>query len=557
MNQMLTKVVFFFFFLAFGFTAFGQSHYPGMFLISFTDKDQSPFLVSKPEQFLSERAIKRRFDASISIINQDIPVNSSYIDSIVSYGAKASFSSRWLNAVLIQMDDSLNMQEILNVSFVDSMQYMAPVKSIKRKKRSKQHNKRVETGAQQAKNKIHYGESADQLNLIGLTQMHDMQFLGEGVQIAVLDNGFRGVEKMDAFEHLFSNAQLLGTKEIANPGGDVFKAGNHGTYVMTTMAAYESDVLVGSAPGASYWLIHTEDNDYEYPIEEFNWAIGAEFADSAGVDIITSSLIYSTFDESSLNHNHSQLDGKTAIISRAAQTATEKGILVFNSAGNDAVKAWHKIAFPADARDVMTIGAVNMEGVYAPFSSVGYTSDGRVKPNICAVGQGTKSISPITGEIVAINGTSFSNPTIAGAAAVLLQANPDATMEEIREAMQQSASQSNYPDSLLGFGIPNFYLAHILLNNKDVSRMNEESGFTLMPNPFVNDLFILYNVTDSQGVDIQVFDISGKLMFEEKNIPSVAGVNIMKIEKVNTLSQGMYLFVMQIGNKKYTKKMVK
>jgi subtilisin family serine protease len=356
---------------------------------------------------------------------------------------------------------------------------------------------------------------------------------------------------------LYSNAQILGTKEIANPGGDVYKAGNHGTYVMTTMAAYESAKLVGSAPAAAYWLIHTEDNSYEYPIEEFNWTIGAEFADSAGVDIITSSLIYSTFDEPSLNHNHSQLDGKTAIISRAAQTATEKGILVFNSAGNDAAKPWHKIAFPADAKDVMTIGAVDMQGNYAKFSSVGYTTDNRIKPDVVAVGKATLSISPNTGELVAINGTSFSNPTIAGATAVLLQANPNASTEDIRQAIRQSASQNLHPDSLMGYGIPNFYLAHILLNNKDLPKLKEQEGFTLMPNPFVSDLFIVYNVIDTQKVQIQVFDISGKLMFEESNINSLPGMNLYKLDKASGLSQGIYLVVLHIGNEKYTRKLVK
>jgi len=557
MNPFFSKSILVILLLISSFSSIAQSHYPGMFLISFTDKNQSPYSISKPEQFLSSRAIERRSKANIDILEQDLPVNTFYIDSLKHFGAAPSFSSRWLNAVLIRMDDSLKMQEILSLSFVDSMQYMAPVKSIKRKKKSKSHQKHVSTGMEEPQELIDYGASEEQLKLIGLLQLHQMHYLGEGIQIAVLDNGFRGVEKMDAFEHLYSNAQILGTKDIANPGGDVYKAGSHGTYVMTTMAAYEEAKLVGSAPAAAYWLIHTEDNSYEYPIEEFNWTVGAEFADSAGADIITSSLIYSTFDDPSLNHNHSQLDGKTAIISRAAQTATEKGILVFNSAGNDAAKPWHKIAFPADAKDVMTIGAVDMQGNYAKFSSVGYTTDNRIKPDVVAVGKGTLSISPNTGELVAINGTSFSNPTIAGATAILLQANPDASTEEIRQAIRQSASQNSHPDSLMGYGIPNFYLAHILLNNKDISKLKEQEGFTLMPNPYVSDLFIVYNVIDTQEVQIQVFDISGKLMFEETNINSLPGMNLYKLDKASSLSQGMYLVVLHIGNEKYTRKLIK
>ena len=561
MNFFFLKTVFLLLFVLSNFLAISQSRYPGMFLISFTDKNQSPYTISQPDQFLSQRAIERRNKANILIIEQDLPINPSYIDSLSFYGAKPSFSSRWLNAVLIEMSDSLKMQQILQLDFVDSMQYMAPIKSKKKKKkntvRTKQ-NKRVETGMQmEYQEEINYGESTDQLRLIGLPQMHKLNFLGEGIQIAVLDNGFRGMDKMDIFEDLFSSGHLIGTKDIANPQGDVFKAGNHGTYVMTTMAAHEPGVLVGSAPAASYLLIHTEDNDYEYPIEEFNWAVGAEYADSLGVDIITSSLIYSTFDDTLLSHTHKQLDGETAIVSRAAQIATEKGILVFNSAGNDAAKSWQKIAFPADAKDVMTVGAVNMTGVYAPFSSVGFTADGRIKPNIVAVGQGTKSISPNTGEIVSINGTSFSNPTIAGAAAILMQANPNVSTENIRIAIQQSASQNSHPDSLLGYGIPNFYLAHILLNNENIPALKSEQGFTIMPNPYLSDLYILYNVIDSQQVSVQVFDISGKLMFGIRDIPSMEGMNIRKLDDASGLPQGMYLVVLHIGNKKYTKKLIK
>ena len=557
MNSKITNGIIAFLFSLLSLTAVAQSHYPGMFLVSFTDKDQSPYSISNPEQFLSNRAIERRTKADIIIIEQDLPVNPFYIDSLSYYGAQASFSSRWLNAVLIRMDDSLKMQELLQVSFVDSMQYLAPVKNKKSGRSSKRHAKTVDTGMQEVVDEINYGASYEQLDLIGLTALHKLQYLGEGIQIAVLDNGYRGLDKMKVFNHLFDNGQLLGTKEIANPKGSVFKAGNHGTYVMTTMAAYDEGVLVGSAPGASYWLIHTEDNDYEYPIEEFNWAVGAEFADSAGVDIITSSLIYSTFDESSLNHNHSQLDGKTAIISRAAQTATEKGILVFNSAGNDASNAWHKIAFPADAKDVMTIGAVNIEGKYAGFSSVGYTADGRIKPNVVAVGEGTKAISPNTGELISINGTSFSNPMVAGASAVLLQANPKASMDDVRSAIELSASQNTHPDSLLGYGIPNFYLAHIILNNGDVPDMQNVEGFSLMPNPFIDDLYILYSSVDSQGVEIQAYDISGKLVFETVVEESQPGVNLIKVDQASTLSQGMYVIVLYMNGQKYTRKLVR
>jgi len=559
MIRFLLKFTVSFLLLILSISAIAQSHYPGMFLISFTDKNQSPFSVSSPEMYLSSKAILRREKTKIAITKQDFPVNAIYIDSLKYFGAKPSFSSRWLNAVLVRMDDSLKMQALLKVSFVDSMQYLAPVKSSKKKKikKSKQRIKKVETAMMFApSDQISYGSSQEQLSLIGLTALHELT-LGEGIQIAVLDNGFSGMKTMSVFASLFDNGQVLGTKEIANPMGDVFAAGSHGTYVMTTMAAFEPDVLVGSAPAASYWLIHTEDNDYEYPIEEFNWAVGAEFADSVGVDIITSSLIYSTFDDPKLNHTHDQLDGKTAIISRAAQMATEKGILVFNSAGNDALKPWHVIAFPADAKDVMTVGAVDINGKYALFSSLGLSKNLPIKPNVVAVGEGVKSMSPNSGKIVAINGTSFSNPTIAGATAILLKLNPTASPSEIRKAIEESASQSLKPDSILGYGIPNYYLAHILLNKDDMDGFKMVNGFTAMPNPFLTDFQIVYNLTDSQKVRLQLFDIAGKLLFEENNLPNSVGLNIKRVRATESLSQGLFIVVLHIGDEKFSRKIVK
>jgi hypothetical protein len=536
---------------------YAQSRFPGMYLISFTDKNNSPYSVNKPEQFLSGRAILRRQAASVAISVQDFPPNPFYIDSITKYDARPLFSSRWLNAVLVRMDDSLKLEQIKLLAFVDSTAYLAPVKPAAKKKKSKKRTKAVNTGVQEQATALDYGASRTQLELIGITDLHRQGFLGEEVQIAVLDNGFIGMKKMSVFNDFFDNGQLLGTKDFANPGGDVFKEGSHGTYVMSMMAAFEEGVLCGSAPGASYWLLVTEDGSYEYPIEEFNWLAGAEFADSAGADVITSSLIYSTFDDTTLSHTHAQLDGKTAIVSRAAQIAAEKGILVFNSAGNDARNDWHKIGFPADAKDIITVGAVNMDGVYAGFSSTGYTADGRVKPDVAAVGEKAKSVSISTGKIIEINGTSFSNPTVAGAAAVLLQANKDKSLPDIRNAIRQSASHADYPDSLTGYGIPDFYMAHLLLNNKQIDAIKQEDGFTLFPNPAHDDVYVLLYLNDSQLVDISIVDVGGKTVWEQSQVQFSKGLNRYRLKNLNALTQGVYIVVLQFGDKTRTEKLIR
>ena len=535
-----------------------QSRFPGMYLISFTDKNNSPYSIQRPEEFLSERAIERRkIRNGADISPADFPPNPFYIDSLRHYQAQVSFASRWLNAVLVRMDDSLQLEAIKKISFVDSTAYLAPAKPTPKKKKSKRRVKSVNTVAQSIPEHIDYGGSFRQLQLIGLTDLHDQGYLGEGIQIAVLDNGFKGMKKMPVFNSLFDNAQILGTFDVAEPGSDVFQAGTHGTYVMTMMAAFEEGVLVGSAPGASYYLIHTEDNSYEYPIEEFNWCIGAEFADSAGADIITSSLIYSQFDDTTLNHTHEQLGQRKAIVSRAAYTATTKGIVVCNSAGNDAGNDWHTIAFPADEAAVLTVGAVNMEGFYAPFSSTGTGNDLLVKPDVVAVGQKAVSVSITTGKFIGINGTSFSNPTIAGAVAVLMQANPKQPEVFYRRVIRQSASQYKHPDSLLGYGIPNFYLAHLLFQNADIDFLKEDDGFMLFPNPVqAGQAFVVFRLNYPQKVQLSLVDQSGKQVLNQET-NAVEGLNTLRIDSLESLAQGVYLLILKTEEASFTEKLLK
>jgi len=326
--------------------------------------------------------------------------------------------------------------------------------------------------------------------------------------------------------------------------------------VLSTMAGYIEKDFIGSAIDADYYLFQTEDNRSEFPVEEANYLFAAEYADSLGVDIITSSLVYTRFDSSYYDHNIKQLDGKTALVSRAAQMAAEKGIMVFNSAGNEGANSWRKICFPADAKDVIAVAAVDKNDEIADFSSQGYSSDGRVKPDIAARGEKAAVIAD-NGNISRVNGTSFSTPFIAGATACLMQAVTSKTSQEIRNAIKESARQILNPDSLYGYGIPNYYLAAILLDVDSISRIEFAQEPIILPNPFDSDFYILYNLADSQNINISIFDISGKEIWRKENIQSKNGNNLFYINDISNFAQGIYFIKMEMGELTYSKKIIK
>lgn len=283
-------------------------------------------------------------------------------------------------------------------------------------------------------------------------RLHKAGFKGKGVVIAVIDDGFRNADRITAFDSL----QLMGTRNFVFPQRSVFEGDDHGTKVLSCLAAYEPGVMIGTAPEASYWLIKSEDNRSEFPIEEDYWTAAAEFADSVGVDMITTSLGYSFFDENTMNYSHNALDGQTAHISKAAEIAAEKGILIFCSAGNEGTSRWGRITFPADAKDILTIGAITTKKEKSVFSSPGYSADGRIKPDLVALGSGCCVIEP-TGNLRYANGTSFSTPILAGLVACLWQALPWLSPNELIELLRQSGSQYKHPDEQLGYGLPNIY----------------------------------------------------------------------------------------------------
>jgi hypothetical protein len=332
------------------------------------------------------------------------------------------------------------------------------------------------------------------------------------MMIAVLDAGFYHVDQIPAFDSLWLNNRILGTRDFSIPGNNVFgeTMHTHGTSVLSTMGANLPGEMVGTAPDASFWLVRTEVGETESLVEEYNWAGGAEFADSLGVDVINSSLGYTTFDNPIYNHTYHDMDGNTTPVTRAADLATSRGILVVNSAGNEGGSSWQYIGAPADGDSVFSIGAVDAFGNYALFSSTGPTYDGRTKPDVTAQGQGTTVIAG-WGGVVQGSGTSFSSPVTAGALACLIQSQPSFSAEQIRNAVRNTASRAANPDSLYGWGIPNLMNARTFLSTTDSGPVPHEQ-FTLFPVPFTGTPTLTNNLKVSSTARVEILSVTGELI---------------------------------------------
>lgn len=524
--------------ICFPFSFFAQN---SSFWISFTDKNNSLYSVTQPSQFLSQKSIERRTNAGISILTNDLPVNGTYIDSIlVSGNFELLQASKWLNSIAITTDDTTSLNTILNYSFVSNV---VQVKSLKQDKII---DKFEDIGI--TKNEINllsiphypYGYSYNQLALHDADKMQDLGFRGQGMHIAIIDAGFSRANELNALEDVFNEGRILSTRDFVNGGESVYEDHQHGTMVLSVIAGSVDGEFKGSAPMASFHLLRSEDVGSETLLEEYNWIAAAEYADSAGVDIINTSLGYTTFDDSLQNHVYSDLDGNTTVIAKAADIAASKGMLLCISAGNSGASAWQYISTPADADSVLTIAAVDSNGTYAYFSSVGPASDGDIKPNVASVGWNTYLIYPMTGEVIQGNGTSFSAPMVTGMVACLWQSLPDKTNIEIMRLLEESSSQFSSPDSLLGYGLPNVFKAYSKETGVVYSHPREDLIEDVFPIPVIDMVNIIFVSKVSQGVVIRLYSEKGDLIISASDTV-LQGKNKLVLSHLSYLPSGSYI----------------
>jgi hypothetical protein len=442
------------------------------YIIKLKDKNGSPYSISDPAAYLSQRAIDRRTRYSIAIDSIDLPVNPSYVTQIKNVpGVTVLNVSKWLNAVTIQTADANALNAINGFSFVRSTSGIAAKKG--RSNPVDWQDSKFDDDFLPIDNSnrrtsktngdyYDYGNSFDEIHLHNGEFLHNIGLRGRGMQIALLDNGFNNYISFDAFDSVNANNQVLGTWDFVAREQNVSDDGSHGMSCFSTIAANIPGQFIGKAPQANFWLYQTEDNSSEYPIEEFNWACGAEKADSSGADVISSSLGYATFDDASLNHTYADMNGNTTMAVIAADLAAKKGVLVFVSNGNFGTSAWHFLSTPADGDSVIAVGAVDARGTIGSFSSYGPSSDGQIKPDVASVGV-SATLETSAGTIGSGNGTSFACPNMAGLATCLWQGFPELSNMKIRSALWQSASRADSPDDRMGYGIPDMKKAFVNL----------------------------------------------------------------------------------------------
>jgi hypothetical protein len=502
------------------------AEYPYYYRIYFTDKGNNSPDDYKPSQLLSDRAVERREKASIVFPDfRDIPVFNEYINKISSKGLKLHCSSKWMNTALFKTNSYVSPDTLMVMPFVtDAKVVKAPAK--KNTMNDKLQFDITDT----------FDSSYDRpVTMLNGYALHGQGYNGDGILIAVLDGGFDNAEEISSLTELRSRNGIKATVDFVRNTGFVYNSSTHGTAVLSILAGKLPGVIEGTAQNADYLLLKTEDVGSEFPCEEDFWIAGAEFADSAGADIISSSLGYSTFDDPTLNYVPADLNGDRAFVTMAADIAASKGMLVFNSAGNERNKTWKKIIFPADGDSVVAVGAVDGNNTISAFSSSGPSYDRRIKPDNTAMGVSVPAQTSAT-TTGGVNGTSFSCPVLSGMTACLMQAVPDAKNTEIMTALRESAHIFLSPDSLYGYGIPDMGVALVRLQDMLVEIPDELSAAG--PNPTTGEFQIIFREL-YESIVVEIFTTTGRLVWK-KEYDNFAG-RILRINELKYREQGLYI----------------
>ncbi len=452
--------------------------------VAFTDKKGTVGDINQPETFLSERAIERRTKQNIAIDSLDLPVSHIYLDSIAKMGAEVLLVSRWLNGATIHISDDALVNKLKNLAFIDSLQ-CTQLDGIS-------HSTRKKLPSVSLENSISYGSAKTQTEMLQLQKLHEAGYRGDGMYIAVIDDGFYNIDKSAYFDRV--RERITYTRNFVNPATDVYAVGGHGSSVFSCMAAYSENKYCGTAIDAAYCLIVTED-DYTESLREIDAQVaGFELADSIGADIITSSLGYfDYFDDPTSKLSYADHDGYTIRNSRAANIAARKGMIVCIAAGNEGDLPWYYISSPADADSILTVGSVTSSRAKSNFSSFGPTADGRIKPEVCTMGSKTSLFDPNNNTIATSNGTSFATPVMAGAVACLWQALPQLNNIQIIQRILHTASLSDSPDNNIGYGIPDMWAAYLgektsVQETIDDLDATHTQTYTLQGQPVGNDI---------------------------------------------------------------------
>ncbi len=529
--------------LFYSFTSFAQVEDAWIF---FKDKPQADFYLSNPSLILSSKALSRRAKFGIALNVTDAPLEKSYIQQIqLIKELNVLATSKWMNAIHVKGEVSV-IQTLQNLPFVQKIEWANKSRGIQSKLIS-EYKYVSDRKAQKQSEDYNYGNATNQIQMLNGHLLHQQGYTGKGVDVAIFDAGFIGVNTTSPFANLRNNGQIKSTYNLVARNNNVYEADKHGTRVLSCMAAYSSGSYIGTAPDANYHLFVTEDVAKETPLEESLWVEAAEKADSLGVDIINTSLGYTTFENPAYNYTYTDMNGQTSFIARGLEQAFAKGIFCVVAAGNEGDAVWKYISTPADASHALTVGSVNSNKEYSAFSSIGPNADGIIKPDVVAQGQQVYVVNE-SGSVIASNGTSFAAPITCGLVACLQQAYPFMLPSELLLKIKQSAHMFNNPNFNYGYGIPDFY--KVLNENLSIPLIIDEfQEFKMYPNPFTSEITI--ENTSKEPFCVKVYNFQGQLILGIKVEYGTAVVN------TTDWQQGLYMISIENKSTKTVNKFVK
>lgn len=512
--------------------------------VYFNDKPNAQTFLDNPLSMLTQRALDRRQNQGISLTINDTPIHQPYIDQIAAAtGITVKAQSKWLNCLHVR-GELADIQVLLNFSFVNYIRY---ANSSLNSKNSIQQPIQLVNKQLDVQSNFNYGNSTNQIQMLNGQILHQQNYTGQGKIIAVLDSGFINVNSTSPFQRLFDNNLILGGYNYVSQNTDVYSLHNHGTMTLSCMGGFVDGQLVGTAPDAFYYLFVTEDVTSENPVEESYWVQAAEEADRLGVDVISTSLGYFGYDNPAYSYQYENMTGNYAFASQGANIAFSKGMIVVASAGNSGASSNPNIGVPAEATNVLAVGAVQANEMYAAFSSIGPSFDGRVKPDVMAQGQ-QSTIANTAGEITSASGTSFSCPIMAGAITSFWGAIPWANNQQVIDFVKQSSDRFSSPNNQFGYGIPDFQLALAMaqLSISDVTNIK----FKLYPNP-TNDKISIFFPTDIDEVNFTIYNTLGQKIIEKNINNQVSEISL------ESNSSGIYFYLIQAKNNFQSGKIIK
>jgi len=516
--------------------------------IYFADKPNAQFYLDNPLQMLTQRALDRRAVQSIPLNINDAPIEPLYINQVAAFeGITLKSKSKWLNCVHVR-GSQININALSDLSFVQSIQFAdASLNDSGRK--SNNHPIIPMNKTMDVTETFNYGNSQNQIEMLNGHLLHQANYTGTGKIIAVLDSGFINVNSTSPFQRLFDNNLILGGYNYVNQSTNVYSLHNHGTLVLSCMGGFVEGELVGTAPNAQYYLFVTEDVTEENPVEESYWVEAAEEADRLGADIISTSLGYYGYDNPNYSHIYTNMTGNEAFASKGANIAFSKGMIVVASAGNSggSPEPFNHISVPAEATNVLAIGAVSFDESYVGFSSIGPGYENRIKPELMAKGLAA-TVANTFGTIQTASGTSFSCPIMAGMIASFWQAVPSLSNQQVLNFVKESADRFTNPTSQHGFGIPDFQLA--LQTALLSTNQNQIEQFQFFPNPTNGNLTFVIP-THSSASEIKLYNSLGQMVLSSKVENPIQNVSLEQ------LNSGIYYFSIATADQNYQGKIIK